>query len=178
MACSLLNRFGVLMITPFFLVSCGGGAGSDSPATSTISSSSTSAVKMEVINGITVPPEPDKTQNEATIKGVDVDSNGLRDDVDREIAKKVEKGSEKTVSDIAKSYERIIHLNSSLDIENEFKNISCNIKKLDSSLNIADLVINNDERFKTYLSKIRQIDNDRVKNTGLVSLSLQEMCLE
>lgn len=52
------------------LTSCGG----DDPA------------KMEVINGISVPPEPDPVQNNATVAGVDANSNGVRDDVERTIA--------------------------------------------------------------------------------------------
>lgn len=178
MACSMLHRLSVVMIAPFFLVSCGGGAGSDSPAASTISSSSSSAIKMEVINGIAVPPEPDPIKNEATIQGVDVNTNGVRDDVEREIAIKSEKGQEKTANDIAKSYEKILQMNSSSDIDNEFRNIRCNLQKSKSSLNITELVINNEDRSKIYLSKVIQADNDRIKNTGVVSLSSQEMCFE
>lgn len=39
----------------------------------------------QVINGITVPPEPDPIAN-ATLLGVDSNNNGVRDDVDRQIA--------------------------------------------------------------------------------------------
>ncbi len=40
----------------------------------------------EVINGITVPPEPDAKLNKSTILGIDKDKNGIRDDIDRMIA--------------------------------------------------------------------------------------------
>ena len=40
----------------------------------------------EIINGITVPPEPDVTLNNATLAGVDSNNNGVRDDVERKIA--------------------------------------------------------------------------------------------
>lgn len=42
--------------------------------------------KPEVINGISVPPLPDASRNSATLWGVDVNSNGIRDDIDRRLA--------------------------------------------------------------------------------------------
>jgi hypothetical protein len=39
-----------------------------------------------VINGIAVPPMPNSRENNATLLGVDVDQNGIRDDIDRKIA--------------------------------------------------------------------------------------------
>ena len=38
------------------------------------------------INGISVPPEPDPVANNATLLGVDSNNNGVRDDVERQIA--------------------------------------------------------------------------------------------
>ncbi len=49
------------------------------------SEQSTSA--METINGIAVPPEPDPELNNATLAGIDVNENGVRDDVERLIAR-------------------------------------------------------------------------------------------
>ena len=40
----------------------------------------------ENINSIAVPPQPDATANAATVAGVDSDSNGVRDDIDRKLA--------------------------------------------------------------------------------------------
>lgn len=40
-----------------------------------------------VINGIAVPPEPDPALNDATLAGVDSNNNGVRDDVERMIAR-------------------------------------------------------------------------------------------
>ena len=39
----------------------------------------------EVINGYTLPPEPDPTVNNGTLLGIDVNNNGVRDDVERKI---------------------------------------------------------------------------------------------
>ena len=40
----------------------------------------------EKINGISVPPLPNSTENQASIAGVDTNNNGIRDDVDRTLA--------------------------------------------------------------------------------------------
>jgi len=40
----------------------------------------------ETINGIAMPPAPDPATNKATLAGVDVNNNGVRDDVDRMLA--------------------------------------------------------------------------------------------
>ena len=36
-----------------------------------------------VVNGHTLPPEPDKAVNDATLLGIDINDNGVRDDVER-----------------------------------------------------------------------------------------------
>ena len=41
----------------------------------------------ETINGIAVPSEPDTTVNQSTLAGVDSNGNGIRDDVDRMLAR-------------------------------------------------------------------------------------------
>jgi len=58
------------------LSACGGGGDEQVPT----------PVQMEKINGIEVPPEPDAVKNNATLAGVDVNKNGVRDDIDRKIA--------------------------------------------------------------------------------------------
>ena len=95
------------LLSTLLLESCGGGGSTDPNATAqsvddgtkTIQAVSGStavprawtgrAPKMEVINGITVPPEPAPAINNATLAGVDVNHNGVRDDVERVIARRV-----------------------------------------------------------------------------------------
>lgn len=62
-----------------FLVGCEGGSSGGS--------------KSEQINGIAVPPVPDSTANLATVSGVDSNSNGIRDDVDRALATEFGQGA-------------------------------------------------------------------------------------
>lgn len=59
------------------VVGCGGGGGDQQQPASE---------QVELINGVQVPPAPDPTVNQATLKGVDSNSNGIRDDIDRLLA--------------------------------------------------------------------------------------------
>ncbi|MEK8051014.1 hypothetical protein AACH10_12260 [Ideonella sp. DXS22W] len=64
---------------------------------------------MEVINGITVPPEPAPSVNNATLAGVDVNGNGVRDDVERRIAAAVQdSASFKSLNLVAAGYQRAV----------------------------------------------------------------------
>lgn len=45
-------------------------------------------VKAEVVNGVVVPPEPPADLNNGTLAGFDTNGNGVRDDIDRILAKK------------------------------------------------------------------------------------------
>lgn len=58
------------------MAGCGGGS----------SQSTSPPENVERINGIVVPPSPDAAANQASVGGVDVNGNGIRDDIDRQIA--------------------------------------------------------------------------------------------
>jgi hypothetical protein len=45
------------------------------------------AAELEIINGHTLPPEPDPVVNNSTLLGIDVNENRVRDDVERWIYK-------------------------------------------------------------------------------------------
>jgi hypothetical protein len=60
---------------------CGGGGGGGG------SDNSNPAQAVNVINGITVPPDPGPA-GDATVAGIDTDANGIRDDIDRFVATK------------------------------------------------------------------------------------------
>jgi hypothetical protein len=53
-----------------------------------------SLVAQETINGVAVPPEPPPELNNATLAGFDVNANGVRDDVDRLIASRINRGAD------------------------------------------------------------------------------------
>jgi hypothetical protein len=50
------------------------------------------------VNGHRLPPEPDPTVNNATLKGVDSNNNGVRDDVERKIYEKFSKPIERVMA--------------------------------------------------------------------------------
>jgi hypothetical protein len=92
-----------ILIFAMLLASCGGGGAESAPPTDWSdvtkqalgASGMTSTVptgwvgrapKMEIINGISVPPEPTPAINNATLAGVDINANGVRDDVERKLA--------------------------------------------------------------------------------------------
>lgn len=115
----------LIAVSTVILASCGGGSDSTSSAESAdgtkqaLGISGTAATvpggwtgrapKMEVINGITVPPEPAPSINNATLAGVDVNANGVRDDVERKIATKSAKLEDfnKGVA-LAKTYQEMV----------------------------------------------------------------------
>lgn len=73
-----INRILLAVGCLFVLASCGGGSSS--------STTPMPVATVEKINGIVVPPEPDPVKNAATLAGVDSNNNGVRDDVERNIA--------------------------------------------------------------------------------------------
>jgi len=65
----------------------------------------------EVINGHMLPPVPDSKINDATLEGVDVNNNGVRDDVERWIIKKYAPSDyPKTKTEIALQWARTAQL--------------------------------------------------------------------
>jgi len=65
-----------------------------------ITSQTLSLNVIKIINGHTLPPMPDKTLNDSTLLGIDSNSNGVRDDVERYLLIKY-KDHHKIVSEIA-----------------------------------------------------------------------------
>ena len=128
----------------------------ENTATSPLSSG---AIKYEVINGITVPPEPDATLNNSTIAWVDVNNNGVRDDVERIMAK-ISKNSDEYNQAIVygRAYQKMVISNISTREEwiNLYKATICdknempwNIpKKLGwyYSTSITNIIFNNNDR--------------------------------
>ena len=88
----------------------------------------------EVINGHTLPPEPDPTINNATLLGVDSNNNGVRDDVERWIVKQFVNAPKVAIEvkfQIVRAYQKVIEnpgnahetykvLDAALDCESAF----------------------------------------------------------
>ena len=71
-----LKILSLSILAALFFIGCGGGSGSSG--------------EPEVINGFTLPPEPDPVINNSTLLGIDSNNNGVRDDVERVIVKEVD----------------------------------------------------------------------------------------
>ncbi len=134
--------------------------------------------KVEVINGYTLPPEPDPKINNSTLLGVDVNGNGIRDDVERFIVTKY-KDHHKIVTEIgfqgARAYQQILDnplnteenhkaLMDALDCNHYFNFTAKYAKKGDSVLidhyiddAYRDMQLNTKSRVKAYLLYDKQL---------------------
>ena len=75
----------IIILSSLLLLSLGTFANDDTNLTS---NSNTTADKTPwIVDGHTLPPEPDKALNDTMLLGIDVNNNGVRDDVERWIYK-------------------------------------------------------------------------------------------
>ena len=138
-----------LLLSSLFLASCGGGGGGGS-----------STASNETINGIVVPPEPDANTNNATIAGVDSNSNGVRDDVERTIAKDF--GGNKTDYDLVRIHavgvQALISQPSLTTVKSYIDFVECldseALKKLSK---ITRMTVNSNERGRAYATSLTTI---------------------
>lgn len=146
-----MNKYKLLLIViPLIIIlaSCGGG------------SENTTTTSAEKINGITVPPEPDAKTNNSTIAGIDINNNGVRDDIERTIASTSSSASEFNANiEITKEYQKILtsKIISSSEINKIQKLIACiatknNSIKIDSELKL--IIANTDERKSEFRKKL------------------------
>ncbi|PHR54781.1 MAG: hypothetical protein COA44_12175 [Arcobacter sp.] len=78
----------ILSLMIVLVMSACGGSGEgldDSSNTETPITENNTTQKVIVINGHTLPPEPDEALNNSTLAGIDSNNNGVRDDVERKI---------------------------------------------------------------------------------------------
>jgi len=111
----------------------------------------------EVINGYKLPPEPDEALNNATLLGIDVNDNGVRDDVERKIIAKYQKPIEiELMMTYAKIDQETLEkpLSEALVLERKASRASdCEMYLLDFGIDIKDSI--GDSEDFTYNTKIR-----------------------
>jgi hypothetical protein len=73
----MYKKYATLLSFSLILMGCGNGSADQSKISNT---------NQNQFHGINVPPEPDAILNSITLTGIDSDKNGVRDDVDRQIA--------------------------------------------------------------------------------------------
>jgi len=86
-------KIALIALLTFSLINCSRKSGKskeDTNNSTNIVAKGNSDIKKEkeIINGYALPPEPDPKVNNSTLLGVDVNKNGVRDDVERWIYKK------------------------------------------------------------------------------------------
>lgn len=106
----------------------------------------------EVINGITVPPEPAPSVNNATIAGVDLNKNGVRDDVERKIAQTLGKDLTKYTQAItfAQIEQAMVTVSSSANVQAMIKQVVCNPLTSNETGPGTALLLNTRERDNAY----------------------------
>jgi hypothetical protein len=123
------------------------------------------------VNGHTLPPDPDKTLNDSTLLGVDVNDNGVRDDVERYILQTYGK-EEITIQigfQVARAYNTVIEhpenawetykvLDAAMDCESYFRNYANMFgepilikKRISSSKIFKSIQLNTEARIRGYL---------------------------
>lgn len=151
------------------LAACGGGKETSAPTaepTATLTPDRQAAgaspvAKYEIINGMTVPPEPDAKSNNATLAGVDVNANGVRDDVERSVASSVATTAEfDNAIFIAKTYQRVLvsGLSSQADADSFMISVGCAGIKTSENLKrsaIQAMILNTRDRTKAFRANTR-----------------------
>jgi len=134
----------------------------------------------EVIHGHTLPPKPDPIANSATLEGIDSNSNGVRDDVERAIYKKYDKKLHiVSLIDLAKELQQILiqPVENAKKIEKGIsRNNDCEIylgridsvirqSGLESLRYIKGLILNNPERLRRYLDYNKALSGGNYSTT-------------
>lgn len=172
----LLLLLGIVSTAILIVVACGGGSSRQTaepvalPPTQTeqpLAAASVQAdggVRMENINGFSVPPEPDAKLNKSTLAGVDVNANGVRDDVERAIATKVSNVAEfENALQIAVIYQRVLvsGLSSQADANAFMISVSCagirTTERLRRSA-VQALILNTSERTNAFRANTTRFD--------------------
>jgi len=115
-----------------------------------------SSVKYETINGVPVPPEPDPELNNATLAGIDVNGNGVRDDVERHMEGKSSSQREfANAMSAAAAYQGALvgQLRNQTDANAYMITISCAAGNTAPILNTGDiqtLVLSTPDRVRTF----------------------------
>lgn len=120
-------------------------------------------VTPEVINGVTVPPEPPADLNNATLAGFDVNANGVRDDVERFVVTSSRSlGEAENAMVIARSYQRIL-VSSTIAPEDYYREITlvtCSDLRASTTLSskqIRPSVFSTPERKQAFKNKTQAI---------------------
>jgi len=146
-------RIAVLAI-PFMLMiaTCGGSNHSNADTPIDHTKTTLSEGSETFINGIKVPPLPDTKINDATQAGVDSNSNGIRDDVERLLVK--EFGANKDKYDQAIKFaiaeQNLIVKQDEASINEYIHAVSCSTLEVDEADKLTYTLLNTEGRGNAY----------------------------
>jgi hypothetical protein len=145
----------------------------NNPVTTTESSTTpttTPILTTEFINGITVPLAPDPTINNATLKWVDSNNNGVRDDIERLIAQKLIDKTFYTGSlSLAGYYQKMLTDPTPLDRESaiiQMKGLMCAVGSSNSTTQVIKSIVESGIKMEDSLSNTpeRKTKFDSINN--------------
>ena len=131
---------GIVLLGLGTIVSCGGSASNANPT----------------INGHSVPAEPEPAANVSTVVGVDSNSNGVRDDVERKLAAiGPDKAVYQSSLSIAREQQRLLTIAVPADREKALQEVAklyCAISKVTDlpDIRFLDLLVDTAERLAAY----------------------------
>ena len=135
----------------------------------------------EMVNGYMLPIEPEQEANNASLIGIDINSNGVRDDVERKIIKKYSKKLHiELLMDGARQFQKIMDQSTgnAIDLQkNMSRIIACEIYlgRVDIEIRSDDFesieylennTFNNPERVRKYLDYNSALSGGVYGNTG------------
>ena len=114
--------------------------------------SDSNGLEVDTINSVPVPAEPDLGINNMTLAGIDINENGIRDDVERVIATEFGDNTVKyqEAKSLAKAEQRLIVNASPEDNELHTKVSICNSLSEVELLKITEALLNTEERAISY----------------------------
>jgi hypothetical protein len=130
-----------IIVCMFLFTACSGGSGGSSVTT---------------INGISVPPEPDVTQNKVSVAGIDSNFNGVRDDVERIVAAKFGGVGDKYTEALnhAKAEQSLIISENSNAVNTYIQTVACSKLSVDESDSLTKIQLDTRERRMIYAQKL------------------------
>lgn len=111
-----------------------------------------SAPAEEVINGISVPPAPNPEENNRTLAGIDINSNGIRDDVERVLAENFGAHADKynEALKFARAEQRLVVQQDESAISSYIQVVACTSLEPDDSDKLTHALLNTKARSDSY----------------------------
>ncbi len=160
----MLSIFGIVVVGTVLLVIFNGSVAPQALTNSQLfTDEMKESVRLNTLDGIVLPPEPDPTTNDATLAGVDSNNSGVRDDVELMIAQSVsEPDTFVNAISLAKGYQAILVAPTFNQVvyDVEYLRILCAAAKVPSTFDdvaVLNATINTEVRSERYKERISSV---------------------